>query len=173
MGEKTMTADEIRALLPDIGVGEAEYLSAVVAAGEARRERDALRAKAADLDARLCALADNYVEERREAARYKARAERDLGEVANRLQAAHEERDRLARILAVERGDESQAPEGWAMTDSGSWRARSQTYRIVCRTHAIGERGQPLRAWEAWVAGKRVGVYPFALEAIDAANSAD
>jgi len=39
----------------------------------------------------------------------------------DRLEAVEAERDRLARILAVERGDESAAPKGWTMTRPGRW----------------------------------------------------
>jgi len=42
-------------------------------------------------------------------------------------------RNRLARALAVERGDESQAPAGWSRFGDSGWKRRDQT--IIQRFH--------------------------------------
>jgi len=79
------------------------------------------------------------------------------------------ERDRLARVLAVERGDESQAPEGWERYGDG-WR-RSAAAAVIQR---FGGSSTPYR-WE------RRGVrfddprhqeWPTALEAMEAIDAA-
>jgi len=45
------------------------------------------------------------------------------GELVAQVVALRAERDRLARVLAVERGDESQAPDGWRRW-GGGWERR-------------------------------------------------
>lgn len=45
----------------------------------------------------------------------------DVITLAARVEVLTIERDRLARILAVERGDASAAPEGWHLFESGFW----------------------------------------------------
>ena len=78
------------------------------------------------------------------------------------------ERDRLARVLAVEQGDEGAAGDGWRITSTGEgWRSRSDAYvyRIA--------RGR-------WVVARVHGgavcadlmTYPNALEAMEAADRA-
>ena len=79
------------------------------------------------------------------------------------------ERDRLARILAVERGDESQAPSGWKLDYArGVWR---HGRRSSCgKVHCVGSAWtffpdlleQPALAYDA----------PTALEAMEAADKA-
>jgi hypothetical protein len=80
------------------------------------------------------------------------------------------ERDRLARILAVERGDESAAPEGWRF-DAGSvhegtldgWRRDASGSTVDVVRERAGSWSPP-----PWIDGR----YPTALEAMDAADAA-
>ena len=95
----------------------------------------------------------------------KARAERERDE-------ARAERDRLARILAVERGDESQAPEGWSrMEHVSGWRRRDRHGRgWTVRYERLGDD------WHTaclYLDGIRVGdEHPTAIEAMEAADAA-
>lgn len=77
------------------------------------------------------------------------------------------ERDRLAQILAVERGDESQAPEGWEVA-GGMWWKRAENMDVS----AVLMRRTP-RGWD-WVVfhGNVLGYQPTALEAMEAADAA-
>lgn len=77
-----------------------------------------------------------------------------------------EERDRLLRLLAVERGDESQAPEGWRRP-AGRWIG-------PCGASVV--RGYAPGGGQAWAAfgwdGAVLGWHPTALEAMEAADAA-
>ena len=89
-----------------------------------------------------------------------------------------EEWDRLARILAVERGDESQAPEGWRMSIDRAWLYdRPQTgghwqrpHQIIWRAghHDIGDDHAPAGHYEWTRTGAATGTAPTALEAMEA-----
>ena len=91
------------------------------------------------------------------------------------------ERDRLARILAVERGDESQAPEGWRMSIDRAWlydrpRIRGQWQRphqIIWRDgyQPIADDHAPAGDYEWTCAGTATGRAPTALEAMEAAEA--
>lgn len=79
------------------------------------------------------------------------------------------ERDRLARVLAVERGDQTQAPEGW-LGDHGVWwrnRERGSPLRVLRRPKTDC---RPVTCWESpgdertWPTALR------AMEALDAAT---
>lgn len=74
---------------------------------------------------------------------------------------------RALRILAVGRGDESQAPKGWEV-NGGMWWKRAENMDVV----AVLMRRTP-RDW-AWVVfdGKALGYQPTALEAMEAADAA-
>lgn len=82
-----------------------------------------------------------------------------------------EERDRLARILAVERGGESQAPEGWSCGPSG-WCVRGPDGQDV----SMIAREETNRPWVWWShpdgGEQREGTAPSALEAMEAADAA-
>ena len=91
--------------------------------------------------------------------------------VAYDLAAMTAERDRLARILAVERGDESRAPEGWRCGPSG-WCVRGpdgQDVSMISREETDG----PWVWWAHPDGGEgREGTAPSALEAMEAADAA-
>jgi len=86
---------------------------------------------------------------------------------------ARRERDRLARILAVERGDESQAPEGWRVGASG-WFAYGEDPGQCDREVMREDLTEP---W-LWVVYSddgpaiKQGNAPSYLEAMDAADTA-
>ena len=96
--------------------------------------------------------------------------------------ALREERDRLARILAVERGDETQAPEGWRRSIDRAWlydrprvRGRWQRpHQIIWRDghQDIGDDHAPAGDY-AWTrSGVATGRASSALEAMEAADAA-
>ena len=80
------------------------------------------------------------------------------------------ERDRLARILAVERGDESQAPDGWTrMEHVSGWAARDRHGRgWTVRYDRLGD------GWHtASVYLDGIRVYSDRLTALEAMEAAD
>jgi len=81
------------------------------------------------------------------------------------------ERDRLARILAVERGDVGQAPEGWSC-GPGGWCVRGTDGQDV----AIVSREDTDAPWVWWSypdgGEEREGTAPSAMEAMEAADEA-
>ena len=80
--------------------------------------------------------------------------------------ALHEEVGRLARILAVERGDESKAPDGWH--NSGDQWDRDYSATDYQR---IGREWCSITDRVLW-RGYRVGTFPTALGAMEAADEA-
>lgn len=90
----------------------------------------------------------------------------DTEQVCAALERVCDERDRLARILAVERGDEAQAPEGWQRR--GRWFGPSGASVL---------RGDAPAGGQAWVAygweSQVIGWFRHALEAMEAADAAD
>ena len=106
-----------------------------------------------------------------------ARILRAVADAAERAQAERDalraERDRLARILAVERGDESAAPEGWTMTRPGRW-----SHPYTDDAHAcvyLLDTGPNQWGWyvSAPDAGRNHSASaPTALEAMEAADAA-
>ena len=82
--------------------------------------------------------------------------------LADKNDALRAERDRLTRILAVEKGDQSAAPEGWR-GERNAWSTADDFF-----VHRV-EAGR----WE-WVAVPRrsLGVAGSALEAMEAADAA-
>ena len=110
-----------------------------------------------------------------------APAESALGEwMVSRIEAAayaEAERDRLARTLAVERGDQSQAPEGWQWREFGRWIhpltrvdlcvvRRTHPHRPVEYLHGISSHRDDGRDHRS------EATYPTALEAMEAADAA-
>jgi len=91
----------------------------------------------------------------------------------NERDEARNERDRLARILAVERGDEGQAPEGWRVGASG-WFAYGEDPGQCDREIMREDLTEP---W-LWVIysddgpATQQGPAPSALEAMEAADEA-
>lgn len=96
----------------------------------------------------------------------------DLSKAAPAIALAYlavcEERDRLARVLAVEGGDEAAAPEGWRPTTGGAWNGKEDNYvyRIsagrwswVSRDtrNAVRGRGEAANALEAMESAGRAG----------------
>lgn len=81
------------------------------------------------------------------------------------VEATRTERDRLRRILAVERGDAGAAPEGWRHTDRDGWRGNDTL--VWCRQDPPGS----VAHW-SWTTDKERGVAPTALEAMEAADRA-
>lgn len=76
---------------------------------------------------------------------------------SSKVKAVKAERDRLARILAVERGDESQAPEGWVRHEHwDEWLWGDVSVRPV----GVRDRKSGARHAHVWVAygpGKKIG----------------
>ncbi len=104
-------------------------------------------------------------------------AERDAAE--ERADRAGRERDRLARVLAVERGDETQARAGWVRTAGAWWRAGSHV-RVLERLPGLDdERPTTLqrlpvtesRAMTVWWSPGIDGEWPTALEAMEAVDA--
>ena len=126
---------------------------------------------AADVVLLLRRLATARAVEHLRRERAELRAERDhlVDEIA-KVTAAH---DRLARTLAVEQGDESAAPEGWARTQVSAWLHQRPagdwwSVRYVGRRDLFWVarvRALPPMAFET-------GRYPTALEAMEAAKEA-
>jgi hypothetical protein len=77
------------------------------------------------------------------------------------------ERDRLARVLAVELGDESAAPDGWVRRANGTW-ALLEGQRVLARVHRNKTIGWTL-------SGKGLPNTPHgtALEAMEAGSLAE
>lgn len=77
---------------------------------------------------------------------------------------AGERADRLARVLAVERGDESAAPDRWSRDLVGDW-----TY-----AHSVADLEVERRdgEWALFVGGVFRAVFSFALEAMEAVDAA-
>jgi hypothetical protein len=89
------------------------------------------------------------------------------------LSAVEIERDRLARILAVERGDEGQAPEGWVWCPV----LRFWSKRIAAGVLNVSSRASGPIGWTVSLEGlpwPAIGVvdYEHALEALEAADAA-
>ena len=61
----------------------------------------------------------------------------DVEALCEALQRVVAERDRLARVLAVEQGDASQAPPGWRRDMHGAWRRKGW---VVAPYHRPGWR---------------------------------
>lgn len=82
------------------------------------------------------------------------------------------QRERLDRVLAVERGDQSQAPKGWHHDGMAWWRNDEPRRPIVIVRAPAGER-RPLSVWyEPGVDGDPDGAEaPTALEAMEAADA--
>lgn len=76
-----------------------------------------------------------------------------------------EEAARLRRALAVEAGDESQAPRGWRVVDGTTWRRGDVRIGRIApcswRWYLASERGGGRQSW------------PTALEAMGAADAAN
>jgi len=137
----------------------------LIASTEADLDHPPVRA-----DARLISHAPDL------AARYRAALERN--------EALEAERDRLARILAVERGDESAAPEGWERNGDGWTRwggllgphihVRRERYQPDVWSWSSQSRAsgpsRPLR-WDG--PAVRVGSALEAMEAADVARGGD
>lgn len=89
-------------------------------------------------------------------------------ERAEKLEA---ERDRLARTLAVERGDESQAPEGWRSPIGDWYWGKDDDVGPFC---AVIRGARARYRWIVVVAGqqKAEGTARTALEAMEAAGTA-
>ena len=81
-------------------------------------------------------------------------------DLAAQVAALTAERDRLARILAVERGDASAAPEGWKRNKWDVWERPSGSVERI----QAGE-------WD-WLADMESGIAPTALEAMESADAA-
>jgi len=86
------------------------------------------------------------------------------------------ERDRLQRVLAVERGDESQAPEGWTLEhdyEDSRW-TKGESYNFEDEPWAIvwPSLGGPVR-WEAHTADYAQNAEGEASSALDALEAAD
>ena len=107
----------------------------------------------------------------------------DMGELLAQVTAVEEERDRLARILAVERGDESQAPEGWKRHDMlDNWWGHRDGRRV--KRIEVGHYTDKVRKPDVWVCywppsdgrtgrAMRIGQQASpALEAMEAADAA-
>jgi len=99
------------------------------------------------------------------------RVREQIQEAVARADRTERERDRLARILAVERGDEGQAPEGWSCGPAG-WCVRGTDGQDV----AIVSREDTDAPWVWWSypdGGEELeGTAPSALEAMEAADEA-
>jgi hypothetical protein len=87
--------------------------------------------------------------------------ERQLGEV-------EAERDRLARILAVERGDVAMAPDGWGHGFAYAWRRQAGESRLIVDRASGGSWSWTTRTLNATVSGHA----DTALEAMEAAEAA-
>jgi len=81
------------------------------------------------------------------------------------------ERDRLARILAVERGDKSAAPDGWRSPLSNWYRGKNDNEGLFCATRRAG---RCRHKWDVYRDGELVadGFAATALEAMEAADAA-
>ena len=128
--------------------------------------REQIRSLVVELDEARAALSGVGVEQYL-AARDAATRERERANKAERERdEARAERDRLARILAVERGDESQAPAGWSRP-GGRW---------VGAGGVSVMRGDAPGGGQAWTSfgwdSRHLGWYPCALEAMEAADAA-
>lgn len=85
---------------------------------------------------------------------------------------------RALRLIAVERGDESQAPEGWSRVDGDCWCRHDDGFR----TDDYGNRGSmavidgdwsgPLSEWHGEWDGEKLPAQPSALEAMEAVDAA-
>lgn len=98
-----------------------------------------------------------------------------LAEVEAERDAAVARADRLARVLACERGE--WAPEGWVYSFSqGQWMHIADPFRKVWRNGWMRRpdgSGYVAWGWEAWIGGEQIeGVAPTALEAIEATDAA-
>jgi hypothetical protein len=81
------------------------------------------------------------------------------------------ERDRLARILAVERGDESAAPEGWGRVRDDLW---SRQYAARVWAHVILlDPGEPNSEWEWSIYSPTSTISSRATTALEAMEAAD
>lgn len=87
------------------------------------------------------------------------------------VEAARSERDRLRRILAVERGDQGAAPEGWHRVSARRWGRESRRYcSAVDRFEGAGKT--EWRFHFGTTPPGPMGPYPSALEAMEAADRA-
>jgi hypothetical protein len=78
------------------------------------------------------------------------------------------ERDRLARILAVERGDQTAAPDGWGHGFAYAWQRRAADHRLIVDRCTGTSWSWAARAPSVTVSGHA----PTALEAMEAADAA-
>jgi hypothetical protein len=76
------------------------------------------------------------------------------------------ERDRLARVLAVERGDQTAAPDGWRPAGA-SWLRRTSGALGAVSPQQLGHE----RSW-TWSVNDAIGRADTALEAMEAADAA-
>jgi hypothetical protein len=142
-----------------------------------RDEYEALRAEVARLEAELSkAVAERDEAILEAAAGYVEAIEHpDVVAICNAAEAENErltaERDRLARVLAVERGDATAAPEGWSGPYNDWYRGNDDGTGLFCTTCWTG-RGR--HKWAVYVDGELVadGVAATALEAMEAADAA-
>lgn len=86
---------------------------------------------------------------------------------------------RLRRVLAVEQGDQSQAPEGWAEESSPREHRPSWVRRVLLPTGGLDWLCQVWWAWNGWrweanglPIPRHQGVAKTALEAMEAADRA-
>jgi hypothetical protein len=86
----------------------------------------------------------------------------DVEALCEALQRVVAERDRLARVLAVEQGDKSQVPDGW----------RHGTYFMWVRGQ-FAITPSPLRSglWDLVRSYTRIGSYPSLFDAMEAADA--
>ena len=127
----------------------------------------AIMAGDADVTGQLSGVCDEADGRMLAAAPDLARAYLDEVELRKKAEA---ECGRLRRTLAVERGDESQAPEGWAATKPGSWRKVDAASSVrVALVHMIRPG-----LYNAQVHGRPPlhSEHPTALEAMEAAEAA-
>ena len=106
----------------------------------------------------------------------------DILQAIDLLRTHGAERDRLARILAVERGDESQAPAGWRWfyddDFGGLHQARWSRPFVRVQLDHEGDKSNPWHVWRprsggvGWSSHPGRDWYPTALEAMEAADKA-
>ena len=99
-------------------------------------------------------------------------SDRLLKQTARDLIAQSQAHEVTHRVLAVERGDQSQAPKGWHHDGMAWWRNDEPRRPIVIVRAPAGER-RPLSVWyEPGIDGDPDGAEaPTALEAMEAADA--
>ena len=124
VGDRAPLADMIRAVEDGIRTMEGEAVSRQIAHDAAMRDLDNLRQRLQSAEA-----SDRQASE-------------TCADLRRQLLAVTAERDRLARVLAVERGDQTQAPPGWVRFGDAGWRRVADN--VIIQRHS----GEALDVWE-------------------------